>query len=384
MVTMRQLMLVLFVLFAVIPAPASAADVHLGESVFLSANEYITDNTYVAGGQVTLSSTLAKDAMVFGGRIIINGAILGDVLAIGGTIDVLERVSGDVRVAGGQVTIAGPVNGDLIVVGGTVHLLPGSVVSGDTIIVGGQLINDGTINGETRLYGGDITVNGLMSGIVSIRAGNTVTFGDGAIIGSSLVYSSPQEASISEKARLGADVTFRELDIPARSLGPTGLTAILAAVAGAVVAIKLLTGIVAASTVVLVFPKFSATIADSAFQNFWKAVGVGFVLFIVTPAVIVVFAITIIGLLVALVAGIAYAFILAVAGIYAGILTGSLIARRLRKGNTVSWKWAILGVFALFAVSLLPLIGWLFTFVLFLAALGTLGLEIYKQVFDGV
>jgi len=380
---MKKILLALFVLFVFIPAPASAADIRLGENVFLSANEYVADNMYVSGGQVTLSGTLARDAAVVGGRVIINGIVLGDVLAAGGTIDVLDRVSGDVRVLGGQVTVAGSVNGDLIIVGGNVHLLPGSVVSGDAIIVGGQLTVDGTINGATRLYGGDVTVNGLMGSMISIRAGNAVSFGDKAVIGSPLVYSSPHEALISEKAQLGSDITFHELDIPTRSLGPTGLAAVLAAVAGVIVITKLLSGIVAAIALVLVFPKFSIMVTDSVFQNFWKSVGVGFVLFIVIPAVIVVFAITIIGLLVAFAVGIAYAFLLIASGIYAGILTGSLIARRLKKENTVSWKWAALGAFVLFVISLLPFVGWVIAFVLFLAALGALGFEIYKQVLNG-
>lgn len=380
---MRQFFLTLVVVLIAIPNPASAADVRFGETVFLNANEYVADNVYVSGGQITLSSTLAKDAVVLGGRVIINGVVSGDVIASGGTVDILERVSGDVRIVGGQVTVAGPVQGDLIVAGGAVHLLPGSTVSGDVIIIGGQLIADGAINGAARLYGGDITVNGLIGRFVSIRAGNSVTFGDRTIIGESLTYSAPQEALVSEKAQLGADVTFHELDISARSLGPTGLTAILAAVAGLIFVTKLLAGVVATIALVLLVPRFSITVAESAFQNFWKAVGIGFIIFIVVPAAILVLAITIVGSMVALVAGILYALVLLLASLYAGVLAGSLIARRLKKESVVSWKWAALGFFVLFAVSLLPFIGWIFTFVLFLAALGTLGLATYNQVLNG-
>lgn len=132
---------------------------------------------------------------------------------------------------------------------------------------------------------------------------------------------------------------------------------------------------------VLVFPKFSRTIVEKAFDNFWKSVGIGFIGFVVTPAAAIVLAVTIVGLMAALVVGMIYALILLISSLYAGVILGSWIAHRFKKEYVVSWKWAGLGSILVFLISLVPLVGWVATFILFLAALGALGRVLYRKAF---
>lgn len=380
---MKQALFLFTLVVAMVPVGAVAAELHVGETVFLDANDYLTENVYVAGGQVTVSSTVTRDAALAGGRVIVNGPVSGDVLAVGGTVDVLERVVGDVRVLGGQVTISSQVQGDVIALGGVVHLLPGSSVSGDIMVLGGQIISEGTINGESRLYGGDVIVNGLLAGSVSIRAGNAVSFGDSAIVGDSLMYRAPEEATIAEGAELGDEVTFKPLDIPARSLGPSGATALLVAAAGVIVAIKLVTALASAIALVLLFPSFSLDVVQSSYASFWKSVGIGFAVLILTPAAIVVLALTLLGLTAASLIGLIYATLLVIAGLYGAILAGSLVRKFVRKEYGVSWVTAAVGTIVLFVASLVPIIGWAVSFVFMLAALGTVSRLLYTQLSKG-
>ena len=368
---------------ALIPS-VHAADIRLGEAISINANDLVSSNLYVSGAQVTIPGSSAKDAIVAGGRVIINGPVSGDILAAGGTVDILERVSGDVRAIGGQITISGLIGGDLIVAGGVVHLLPGASVSGDVVIVGGQATLDGTISGMARLYGGTVLINGLMGGDVLIRAGDSVAFGDRAVIGSSVAYTAPQEAVISEKATLGSHVTFTELAIPARSLGPSGVGAIFAAVAGVIIVAKLLTAVVTSVALVLVFPRFSRRVISDAFENFWKAAGIGFIVFAATPVALFVLAITIVGMAAAFMLAMVFVFLLFLSALYANVMAGALLAQWITKGKALpaSWLWTILGVVVLFALSLIPFVGWLVAFVFLLASLGTIGQAIYRRVFD--
>lgn len=371
-----------FTLFALVPLSALASDIRIGEDVSVNSNESISSNLYAAGAQVTLSGTEERDAVVAGGRVIVNGPVAGDVLAFGGTIDVLDRVSGDVRIAGGQVTVAGSVAGDVIIAGGRIHLLPGSSVSGDVIIVGGNIELEGAVNGSVRLYGGTVVVNALLGGPLFIRAGDSVSFGENAVVGSTLAYSAPEEAFTHESAVLGDDVSFTPLDIPTRALGPTGIGAVLAAAAGVILAVKLLTGVVTAVALVMVFPKFSRTVALGAISDFWKSLGIGFIALVVTPAAIMILALTIAGFMAAMMIMVVYVLFLLLSALYAGIILGALIAKRVKKEHAVSWKWALAGTLLLFLISLVPFAGWLTTFVFFLAALGSLGRTFYHRAFE--
>lgn len=372
----------LFSALVVIPMPVLAADIRIGENISVNSNEYISSNLYVSGAQVTVSGTTQKDAVLAGGKVIVNGPVFGDVLVAGGTIDVLDKVSGDVRVLGGHVTVAGFVQGDVVAVGGRIQLLPGSSVSGDLIVVGGSIELEGTINGFVRLYGGEAVINALIGGPLSIRAGDTVSFGKDAVVGSSLTYSAPEEASVHESARLGENISFTPLDIPARALGPTGVGAVLAAAAVVILAVKLLTGLVTAVALVMIFPKFSRTVVTDAVDDFWKTLGIGFIAVVVTPVAILILAVTIVGLMAAGIIAILYSLAVILSGVYAGILLGSLLSKWIRKELAVSWKWTLLGTLLLFFIAILPLVGWIAAFVLFLAAFGSLGRTLYRRAFE--
>ena len=369
---------------ALLPFSASAADFRVGETVFIPQNEVISTNTYIGAGEVTLSGTLRGDVTIAGGKVILNSPISGDALVAGGSIDVLGRIQGDVRAVGGQVTIAAPVAGDLVVAAGKVHVLSGSTISGDLMVFGGDVTLDGAVNGNVRIYAGTVTINSLVGGEVAIKAGKSVSFGEHAVMGGVLAYTAPEEATVHAAAKLGTQVTFTKLEVAARSLGPSGLAAILATIAGVLLVMKLIVGAVTTVALVLLFPGFSRRIVENTFQNFWKATGVGFITLVVVPVALLLLAVTVLGLMIAAILGVFYALILLLASVYASVIAGSLLAGWIKKEQRVSWKWALLGSVALFALSLVPFVGWLIVFVFFLAALGTMGLASYHRALDGM
>lgn len=380
----RFIFLALLVLL--VPAVADAATIKIGETVFATANELVPDNAYVAAGQATLSSRFSGDVVAALGKGIVNGPVEGDLAIIAGSADILEHVTGDVRVLGGQVTISGSVGGDVVLVGGSIHILPGAAVSGDLIVAGGEIVIEGAVNGSVRLYGSTVTVDNIVGGPVSIRAGERVTFGEHAVVPGPLTYAAPSEATVDPGAKLGDNVTFKELDISARSLGPNGLAALLAAAAGFILITKLLVTIVTAVALVLVFPGFSHEIVEGTFKNFWISLGIGFAAMVIAPVAIVLLAVTIVGFLAAVILGITFVLMTLIAGIYGGIVFGALLAKRIRRRAEygISWKWALLGSFALALASLVPFVGWLFVFVFYLAALGAIAMSIYRRALGGM
>ena len=375
-----------FAIFCLVflPLSASAAEFRAGETVFIPQNEVISTNAYIGAAEMTLAGTFRGDVAAAGGKLIVNSPISGDLLIAGGTIDILGRIQGDVRAAGGQITVAAPVAGDLVVAGGRIHILPGSAVSGDLVVFGGRVVVDGAVNGKIRIYAGSVTINSLVGGDGLIKAGESVSFGEHAIIGGTFSYTAPQEASVHASAKLGERVTFTQLDVSARSLGPSGLAALLAAVAVTLLAVKLVVSTVTAVVFVLVFPGFSRTIVENTFQNFWKAAGIGFAALIVVPIALLLFAVTVVGLMLAIILGVLYLLMILLASVYAGIILGALVATWLKKERRISWIWALLGTIAIFLISLVPFVGWLAVFILFLAAFGTIVLETYHRALNGM
>ncbi len=368
--------LALFIL--IIPlGVAHAAEMQTGKTLSIPATQALTENAYFAGGQVDISSPAQKDLVVAGGKVIVATPVLGDAMLAGGTVDVLDEVKGDLRVAGGQVTIAKSVGGDLVVLGGTVTVLPGVVISGDVLALGGTVDMEGTVNGKLTARAGDITVDGAVLGPVSITA-RTVTFGDRATLGSTLAYSSPQEATVAGGAHLGT-VTFTKTGSEHPTLNGRNVVAAFFAVLGVLLFVKFIGILVTALVTIFVFPKYSLALGVETVTNFWRMVGIGFIALIVPPFVCILLGVSLVGLYLAFILGLVYILGLLIAGIYMGIIAGALLSKWIRKEIRVDWKWTLLGTFVVFVLPFIPIVGWIAMALLLFASVGAIATSIMKD-----
>ncbi len=114
-------------------AQTFAGDFHLKSSDTL--NEDVT----VSGGNATIDGLITGDLAVMGGSVKINGTVDGDIAVFGGEIENYGKITGDVAVAGGSVKNINKIEGDIAVAGGSVELDSGSVTEGDIAIIGGSV-----------------------------------------------------------------------------------------------------------------------------------------------------------------------------------------------------------------------------------------------------
>ena len=366
-------------LLVAVPLTAvNAARFERGDIVTVAPQELVSENIYLAGGQVTFSSTAQKDVVAAGGKVLQNGAVWGDVIIAGGTVDVIEDVRGDVRVAGGQVTIQGMIGGDVTVAGGAVTILPGTTIAGDLVAAGGAVFFEGTVSGQTKIYGGEVVVNGMLAGPVHILVQEKVSFGEKAVIGSTLTYRAPQEAEVASGAKLGDKVTFTPLDIP--DVDRETIVAVLIGLMTAFFIAKTLALMLASGVAVSYFPTPSRGIVDTTIKKFWQSLGMGLAALILTPILGVVLMATVLGMYFGFFVFILYGLVLLVSGVYLGVVAGAILARLIRKEYTVSWKWAVLGTLVVSLLSLTPFVGWLLCATLFLATLGAVSLQLVDDI----
>jgi hypothetical protein len=369
---MKKLLLAIVLLgVSCTPSVSLAATMHAGETYVLPAGETVTDNLYVAGGDISLLGVAEKDVLVAGGNIIVGGLVGGDLLIAGGTIDVLDGVAGDVRIGGGEITIAGPIGGDLFVAGGVVTIADGASVAGDVLAAGGTVQMNGGVLGNTRVYGGDVIVNAPLAGAVEIKADKTVVFGEHAVVAQAFSYEAPRQAIIQDGAALSAETTFVKSGAYERTTDPA-LAAGFLALIGFFAVLKFVASVVAVLLVTLVFKRFSSAVVSSVFTSFPKHAGVGFLAFVAVPVASVLLALSLIGFVPAVVLALLYVLFLIVADVFAGIIAGGALSLWFKKEVSANWKWALLGTIALDVVDTLPVLGWIVSFVFFLAALGAI------------
>lgn len=304
-----------------------------------------------ASGTIVVEAGETVDSVDgFAGTIVVRGTVTGDVSGAAGTIRIAEtgQVGGNVEAAGGTVTVAGTVDGNVQVGSGSFELTRTGQIGGTLDVSAGTVVVDGTVDGDVR------------------AAGDAVTLGPNANVGGEFRYDA-------EEFTRNPDATVTGEVVEDSSLrGDTGtgfgLGAIPSWIGSAYAfAVNLLLGAV----LLLVFPRFSETVAGRSRERPLFSGGVGLVLLIGVPVAIVAVAITVVGIPLAFVGLGAYLVGLWVASVYGQYAAGAWLLDAL--GTENRWLALLAGLVGFALLGAVPLVGWLFEALVLLLGLGALG-----------
>ena len=219
----------------------------------VAAGDTVKEDMTVTGGNAQIDGVLDGDLAVMGGAAEINGKVDGDVAVFGGNLDINGTITGDAAVFGGQVhnNTNGNIEGDLAVIGGTVELDSGSAVKGDINMVGGTVDRD---------------TNAVILGKVEA------------------VEMKALEKLLPRISKLGRTFKWSEKLPGSKSIpGIVGIAILLVAYV-----INLLA--------LLIFPQAIDKVTDKIQSNTWASVGCGIGLQILFVPLVVLFAVSIIGI----------------------------------------------------------------------------------------
>ena len=372
--TPRHFFPALFLGCALVAAPLLAAGQQFGESVIQRG--HVQEDVYLAGGSVRVLGQVDGDVGAAGGRVSIEGTVSGDVAAFGGSVELRAKVKDDARITGGDVTVHGTIGDDLLAAGGTVTVAPEARIGGRAWLAGGTLEIAGRVGKGLKAAGGEIVIAGEILGDVDL-IGENIEIRPGAIIHGRLNYRSPNEARIDPGARLHSAVVMLPLEAPpGAKAGHAGGRVFM-----------LLSLLVTASVLFLLFPNFSRLTARSVREAPWQALGLGFAVLASGPLVVILLLVSVVGLWLGLITLVVY-FILLLLGYLTGVLfVADAGLQRLRpqepptKGRMIGALAATLVVLAL--LRLLPVIGGLVAFALLLFGLGALTRALWRRYRNG-
>lgn len=374
-----------FAISASLALPAAAMTVRGGDTFILPEEETLNDDLYVGGGTVILNGRVNGDVSVAGGTVILNGAVAEDVMAAGGNLTVAGEVGDDLRVAGGNVSVLNAVGGDAIVAGGNVLVSKDAAIGGDLVAGAGTLVFDGAVKRNALVAGGSILVNGTIDGLAEIRS-EDVRFGAGARLMNKARVFAPKDARMDEGAQLPNGVEFTRVEYrkgkPVGRLEAEKFVKPLLGFFTLLFVLELVGLMIAAGFLAGYFRTTSGKLADRALDKPGRALFAGFAFAVLTPIVAFLLGITVVGGWLGILLGLGYAFAVALAKVYAGVVFGAWLWRLGSKGKTkgVDWKSAVTGAFLLAFIGLIPVIGWIILLIAFLIALGGLYALIEERV----
>jgi len=376
MITQKRFLNVIWViLFFALMAPflAFAADFRAGGDYILRSNETVRENLYVAAGTANIEGTATEDVFLAAGTINVSGMVSGDLNVTGGTVNAGGRLLGDVRAFGGSINVSNEINGDLLVTGGNVRVAEETVVGKDMVLMGGDVVMNGRVNGKARIAGGSVTVNGTIRGDLNVQSSDRIIIGEDAVIEGDLIFSAPNRdvLQVQEGAEIRGERRFTE--IPARRFGAAAFTLFALA--------QFLAYIVVAVVAVLIFNSFSQGVAQRGLGAFWWNLLWGFVIIVATAIAIPIMFATVVGSFLAILTMLMYGFIILLAMVFGGIIFGAWL-RKLFTGTEeiiITWPYAILGIFLLMLIGLIPFVGWIVQAMFFFVAVAGIARILYRS-----
>jgi len=323
--------LAVLALFAV--APNSLAQ----EADFAGEPEPVQDYfSFVA--EVRVPEEGARDVVAAGGVVDVNNPVQDDVLAVGGTIIIQSPVGGDVRVAGNRVVIASDVSGNVAILAQTVEIASESSIAGSVEIRARDVVIDGTIIGDAHIVAETVAQNGTIGG---------------AFAHDPIAKPNYERSPIAWFFRI----------------------------------VSLFGMLVVGLVLVNIFPASLRRAVHASIKNPAKDLLWGLAALVAVPIAVLVLSLTIIGLPLGILLGLGYAAALYIAKILVGIVLGTYLwgavrgRERAQKASVLGIM--VLGVFVLWLVTGIPVIGGILKLVAILWGLGilvNLKIQAVKQI----
>ncbi|NHN46088.1 polymer-forming cytoskeletal protein [Halostella sp. JP-L12] len=302
----------------------------------VAAQETRTGGTVVVGEGETVDGDLTAS----GGNVIVRGTVTGDLSAFSGNVIIEGEVGGDVSAFAGNVRIAGDVGGDVSAFGGT-------VVVEENASVGGQL----------AAAAGTVTIDGTV-GSAEVAA-DTVALGSTAVVEGDLRYDGNLTAAEGSAVR---GETVRDDDI---SPGPQ-----VPNFEWAGTVFGFLVNLLLGAILLFVLPTFSTRLGEYGVDNPLRAGGIGVLALVAAPVLFLLFAITIVGIPIALAWLFLFLLLAWIGSVYGAFLVGVVLLSAADVRNR--WLALVLGLVVVAVATQAPYVGGLIGLLVFLLGLGSL------------
>jgi len=382
----------IFILAAALSISALSTAQKIQNGDQLTISRPVNHDLYLAGGTVIVNAPVHGDLFIGAGTVVLNDTVSGDITAAGGKITINGFVAGDIRGLGGEVHLNGIVGEDVVLSAGNMTTGSASMINGDMYLGVGTAVISGTVQGDLTCRGGDVQLLGTVAKNVDCRSGSILV--KGTILGKSTLAA--ETVIIDDKAVFYQDVNYWQkgkapdfknsirqgkavydssLAVSNGRWQYIGFASVLFMIwyLGAVFVFIFL--------VQYFFGKVMKRAAGEALGNTVGSVGRGLLFFLAVPAAALVLMLTVVGLPLGILVILAYALLLAMAGIISSVLVANWI------GNTSKQEWgtgllslvALIVFIVLKLITLIPFIGWLIMFVICCLAFGSLVTDFYNR-----
>ncbi|MBI3887619.1 hypothetical protein HY310_00950 [Candidatus Microgenomates bacterium] len=371
---MKRLLVFITLLFLLVK-PAYAQGNEL-----LSSDQVIDSDYFRSGQSIQIDGEIHGDAFLIGALVTVNGKVDGDLFIIAGKAVVNGPVGNSVRILAADTTINSSVGRNVLLGCANCSISKQSAIEGSVLVGGANLeLSASRIGRGFRFFGNRLYLNSEIKNEAFVVADREFLLGPQASISADLKYSGNSEAVLEYGATVAGNISYQKTSSNEGYPRFFGAREVLSSYKKVKPVVDVLSfGVSALIGFILLglFPKiFEKTVM--AMENKPAAsFGWGTIVVLLMPLVAVLFAITVVGIPVS--------FVLVLLGYGAWIMSQYIsaffIGRKImlkKFGERRGWA-LLLGLFIIYLVGLVPIIGNVFKVVFAIFTLGAVILA-YRQ-----
>lgn len=223
------------------------------------------------------------------------------------------------------------------------------------------------MTGKIRVAAGNLEVRNASQ---DVTAGvGELAVGPSATISGSLTYWSDQNADIAQEASISGEV-IHNLP-PDRGFDQNEMIAFFSALKTGFSVFNFLSLLLIGTLLAWLAPNYLKMVASKIPQRPWATLGIGFLVLILTPIIVGLLFLSLIGIPLALLALVLYIFLIYIAKVFVAIFIGQRVFGYLKKETSLIFIFLI-GLIIVTALELIPVLGGIISLLITLFGLGAI------------
>lgn len=337
------------------------------EQILITENDVVSGNLLAASKNITVDGTVSGDVIAAAQSITINGRVEGDVLAAAQNVVINGEVGGNIRVVGNSVTINSQVARNVNAFGSDIVISKDARIGWDAMLFASSAQIKGAITGSLSGYVQNVIISGKIGKNADLKTYDKnqtqrIIITKESIINGDLNYTSTTRAEIESGANISGQINYQAPIIQKKNNVSAWIWARV---------FSILSMILIGLIFLFITTKHTNNILKTLKTKPAKSFLIGAIIFLIVPPLVIVLAITIIGLPLA-----AILLSLWLAGIFlaktmVAIFVGNLLIKDLIKKPQTPLFWSLIfGTLIMSILFSLPIVGWIISLLTIWLGLG--------------
>ena len=366
---LRQPGLRLLIVLLALSLPGFALERRHSEVVTVAANETVDDTLLATGHTVRVEGVINGDLLAFGETVEVRGTVKGDLVSFAKRIVVSGTVEGNIFNLSNSLDLDGQLDHNIYGLMQSLHVNDRGRIGEGIVVAAGDITLEGEVNRSVTVFAGNADVSGSIGRELTMT-GDSLTLTNTSRIGGSL-SARVRELKNVHIANGATIVGTRDIQLRVRQSHFTRPRFYFFQ------AVWLAAAMLMGWLGLVLFPGFFQA-STQAVGSGWRSLGLGIAVLAAVPVIIIVVAITLVGLPASLMLLMAYLVAIYLAKLWVGAFLGHALLKPAR-ATKADWLLGLLvGLLIITIVRFVPYLGGLVHFGVVCLGLGAFAWQLYR------